>query len=118
MARRRLTPESKAEFSKKITASAEQKAIAKAKAAGIDPSKLKVKGRTYEQIMADIAKVKASPAFKKKEAAIAKALAKKAAAQKPSTTKPRTTGTSRGGVGRGGIGRAGGIGGGMNWSTK
>ena len=113
MARRRLTPESKAEFSKKITASAEQKAIAKAKAAGIDPSKLKVKGRTYEQIMADIAKVKASPAFKKKEAAIAKALAKKAAVKKAPVVKARTTGGARGGASR-----VGGLGTGMNWQTK
>ena len=77
MAKGKLTPESKALFAKKIAATAKAKSDAKAKSAGVNPEKTKSTGtRSYEQIMKDIAEVRATPAFKQKEKAYADYIAK------------------------------------------
>ena len=117
MAKRKLTPEEKANFAARNAASKKSTATAKAKAAGLNPDAIKksVNARSASQIEAAIAKAKADPKWMAKQKAMDAALKKKAAPPKV-TKKPTTRG--RGGSMRGGsLGSIGG-GGGMNWDTK
>lgn len=112
MAGRKLTPEEKAEFAKRNALSKQANAEAKAKAAGVDveatKAKAKANARSFEQIMADIEKVKSDPAFQKRMQA--------QGTQKGHTVTSRGNSTRRAGSVGGSIGDIGG--GGMNWETK
>lgn len=113
MAGRKLTPDEKAEFAKRNAWSKQANAEAKAKAAGVDVEAIKAKAkanaRNFEQIMADIEKVKADPAFQKKM--------KTQGTQKDHAVTSGKNFTRRiGGATGGSIGDIGG--GGMNWETK
>lgn len=63
MAKRPLTPTEKANFAARNAASKKSTANAKAKASGIDPSKIKIKTRSAKEIEAAIKKAKADPKF-------------------------------------------------------
>lgn len=111
MAKGKLTPESKAEFAKKLALNRAKKLQDKAKKLGIDVN-VKVKGRSADQIMKDIEKAKADPKFMKKQEALAKKAVQKtlstAAKTAPKST-PRSGGLRGGGRFGGGGAGAGGL---------